>query len=328
MVKHSASVVDITSQPVSLALQGGGSHAAFSWGALDRLLADPKLRIEAVSATSAGAMLAVVMAQGMLDGGHDGARDALLRFWRKVNIAAGLLPIRTTISGKLLGHVGIDLSPTSLALDYLTKFLSPYQFNLFDINPLKSIVEEMVDFEALQYDSPFAIYINATHARTGKSRLFTHDELTLDAVMASCCLPYIVRTVEIDGEPYWDGSFSGCPALAPLVGVGRDIVLVQVHPAFVEDVPTGASDILDRMTEISFRAALLADMKAIEQYNGMIEAGTLKQRPIRLHCIEADELLLGLGRSSKLNAEWNFLMHLHDAGMQAASDWLDKRDAA
>ncbi|MCE2927935.1 MAG: patatin-like phospholipase family protein [Rickettsiales bacterium] len=311
--------------PISLALQGGGAHAAYSWGVIDQLLQDETIEIEAISATSGGAMLAVVAAQGLMEGGREGARDALLKFWRKANIAAGLLPIRTTIADKFLGSVGIDLSPSSMALDVLTKMFSPYQFNLFDINPMKSIIEEMVDFKALNKKSPIPLYINTTHARTGKSRVFDHSEVSLDAVMASCCLPYIFRTVEIDGEPYWDGSFSACPALAPLVGSGRDIMLVEVHPHYVEEIPTGAADILDRMTEISFTAALLSELRAIEQYNSMIESGALKQKPVTMHRIEAQDILLGLGRSSKLNLEWSFLMYLHDIGIQSATDWLEKR---
>jgi len=313
------------SKPISLALQGGGTHAAYSWGVIDRLLMDERIDIEAISATSGGAMLAVVIAQGMHEGGKEGARDALLKFWRKVSIAAGLLPIRPNIVDKFLGTVGIDLSPSSMALDYITKMFSPYQFNLFDLNPMRGIVEEMVDFDMLNKKSPIALYINTTHARTGKSRVFDHTEISLDGVMASCCLPYIFKTVEIDGEPYWDGSFSACPALAPLVGSGRDIVLVQVHPAYVEDVPTTAADILDRMTEISFSSALLHEIKAIDQYNNMIEEGALKQKQVAIHTIEAQDILLSLGRSSKINAEWNFLMYLHDTGIQSATDWLEKR---
>lgn len=308
---------------ISLALQGGGAHAAYSWGVLEKLLADEHIEIGAISATSGGAMMAVVIAQGILENGREGARDQLLKFWRKVNIAAGLLPIRTNIVDKFLGTVGIDLSPSSMALDYLTKIFSPYQFNLFDINPMRSIVEELVDFKALNKKSPIPLYINTTHARTGKSRLFDHTEVSLDAVMASCCLPYIFKTVEIDGEPYWDGSFSACPALAPLVGNGHDIVLVQVHPSYVEDVPTTAADILDRMTEISFSSALLHEIKAIDQYNQLIESGALKQKPVTIHKIEAQDILLSVGRSSKINADWSFLMYLHDTGIQSATDWLE-----
>ena len=316
--------VSLMTKPISLALQGGGTHAAFSWGAIDQLLSSDDIKIEAVSATSVGAMLAVVMAQGMMDGGKDGAKAALEQFWKKVTIAAGMLPLRMNIVDNFLGHVGIDMSPTSMALDYLTRVFSPYQFNLFDINPMRDIVDEMVDFEALNKKSPIALYINATHAKTGKSKVFDTTEISLDAVMASACLPFIFKTVEVDGEPYWDGSFSGCPTLAPLITSGGDIVIVQVHPSYVEEVPTAATDILDRTTEISFNAALMQELKTIEFYNTMIESGKLDQRPVTIHRIEAQDILASLGRASKLNADWNFLMHLHDIGTQSAADWIAK----
>lgn len=310
---------------ISLALQGGGAHAAFTWGAVDQLLVDGRLEIEAISATSSGAILAVVIAQGLTEDGNEGARKALHTFWRKVSIASSLMPMQMNVVDKFLGHVGIDLSTSSMALDYITKVFSPYQFNLFDFNPLRGIVEEMVDFDRLNRNAPCGLYINATNARTGKSRIFEPGDLSLDAIMASSCLPFVFKTVEIDGEPYWDGSFSGCPALAPLINHNEpgDIILVQVHPSFVDEVPTTAADILDRATEISFHSVLLHEMKTIELYNGMIASGALNQKPVFLHRIEAQDMLTSLGRSSKLKADWDFLIHLHDIGVQTATDWLD-----
>lgn len=309
---------------ISLALQGGGAHAAFTWGVIDQILMDGRLKIEAVSATSSGAILAAVMVQGLMDGGNEGAREALLTFWRKVSIASSLMPLQMKVVDKFLGHVGIDLSPSSMALDYITKIFSPYQFNLFDLNPLRGIVEEMVDFDRLNKKPSTWLYINATNARTGKSRIFEPGNLSLDAVMASSCLPFIFKTVEVDGEPYWDGSFSGCPSLTPLVNHNEpgDIVLVQIHPSFVDETPTTAADILDRATEISFHSVLLHEMKTIELYNGMIASGALKQNPVFLHRIEAQDMLTSLGRASKLKADWDFLIHLHDIGVQSATDWL------
>ncbi len=303
--------------PISLALQGGGSHGAFSWGVIDQLLLDDRVEIEAVSASSGGAMMAVVMAQGMLENGKFGAREALKSFWHKVSIAAGMLPLKTSIVDKFLSNVGIDMSPSTMALDYLTKIFSPYQFNLFDINPLRGIIDEMVDFRAINKKSPIKLYVNTTHAQTGESKIFDHTKVSLDAVMASACLPFIFKTVTVDGEPYWDGSLSGAPPLLPLAASGhpQDIVLVQVHPARVEDVPTTATDILDRVTEISFNAVLAQELKTLDLY----------KKSMRVHRIEADEMLVGLGRSSKLNADWEFLVHLHDLGVQAATDWLEKR---
>lgn len=303
---------------ISLALQGGGSHSAFSWGVIDQLLIDGRLEIEAVSASSGGALVASVLAQGLIEGEAQ-ARETLMQFWRKISIASSLLPLRMNVMDKFLGHVGIDLSPSSMALDYITRIFSPYQFNLFDINPLRAILAEVVDFDMLSKKSPVELFINATNARTGKGRIFTNKELTLDAVMASACLPFIFKTVEIDGEAYWDGSFSGSPALSPLTereGTS-DIVLVQVHPTFVEDVPTSAADILDRATELSFHSVLMHELKTIEAQNKTAD------KPVYLHCIESNDAITELGRASKLNADWGFLIHMHDLGVQAATDWLE-----
>lgn len=299
--------------PISLALQGGGTHSAFAWGAIDQLLLDERIEIKAVSAAGGGAMMAAVLAHGMMEGGRDHAREALKAFWHKVSIAAGMLPIKLSVVDKFLSNVGIDISPSTIALDYLTRVFSPYQFNLFDLNPLRGIVEEMVDFAALR-ESPIALYVNATQVKTGKRRVFTEKDLSLDAVMASACLPFIFKTVEVDGEPYWDGSLTGCPPLAPLANKAhpRDIVLVQTHPRRIEEVPTAATDILDRVTEIAFNAVLDLEMERVQD--------------ARIHRIEADDTLVSLGRASKLNADWDFLMHLHDLGAQAAADWLVKKD--
>jgi NTE family protein len=301
---------------ISLALQGGGTHGAFAWGAVDQLLLDSRVSIDAVSATSGGAMIAVVLAQGMLENGDEGARQALQSFWKKVSVAAALLPLKLSPVDKFLSNVGIDISPSTMALDYLTRVFSPYQFNLFDINPLRGIIEEMVDFRALNKKCPLPLYINATHAKTGERKVFDAKEVSLDAVMASSCLPYIFKTVEVDGEPYWDGSLSGCPPLSPFIDNkhAHDIVVVQVHPRKIEDVPTAATDILDRMTEMSFNAVLDREVDAIAH----------QKKNVRVHRIEADDTLVGLGRASKINADWDFLVHLHDLGVQAATDWLDK----
>lgn len=314
---------------ISIGLQGGGVHAAFSWGVIDQLLADGRLDVDAISATSSGAMMAAVMAQGMHDGGTEGAREALKTFWKKLSVVSTMLPLRMKVVDKFLGHVGLDLSPTTMALDVITRIFSPYQFNLFDINPLRGIVEELVDFSMLNKHSPIALYINATHARSGKGKIFEAPNLSLDAVMASGCLPYMFKTVEVDGEPYWEGSFSGCPALAPLVNNGHstDLLLVQTHPAYVEEVPTHAADILDRATEMSFNAVLNLELKTIALYNEMIERAKLDQKPVLIHSIDAGDMLTSLGRSSKMNADWDFLVYLHDLGTQAASDWLEKNYA-
>lgn len=307
--------------PLTLALQGGGTHGAFGWGAVDQILLDGRFRIDAITAASGGAFNAVILADALTREGPDAAREQLKQFWRKVNVAAGMLPFRTTVVDKMLANVGIDLSPSSIALDYFTKIFSPYQFNLFDLNPLRGIVEEMVDFEALRAQTQVQLFINTTQVKSGKGRVFTTPELSLDVVMASACLPFLFKTVEIEGEPYWDGGYCGNPALTPLLeqAHAREVLLVQSAPAHVEDVPTKAADILDRATEISFNNALAQQLQAVELYNRYNP-----QALLHMHTVEANELLGGLGRASKLNTDWDFLLYLHDIGAQAAADWLEE----
>lgn len=315
-------------RPVMLALQGGGAHGAFSWGVLDQLLLDNRIRIEAISATSGGALLAVIMADGLLRGGAEEARTALLAFWKKLSLAATLLPLRVNMVDKMLSNVGIDFSPSSVALDYLTRMFSPYQFNLFDLNPIRSIVEEMVDFDLLRANKELKLFINATEVKSGKLRVFETGEVSLDAVMAAACLPFIFKTVEVEGTAFWDGGYVGNPVLYPLARhmPCDDILLVQNTPISVEEVPVRAADIMDRVTEISFNTSLMHELRNIYYHNDLIAKGIIKDpayRTLHIHLIEAQDLLSGLGRASKLNADWDFLVHLHDIGVQTATDWLE-----
>lgn len=314
---------------VNLALQGGASHGAFTWGVLDHMLSDPRVQIEGVSATSAGAVNASLMAYGLLKGGPEEARRLLRDFWRKTSHAASMLPFKPTMVDKMLGNTRLNFSPSFMALDFITRIFSPYQFNLFDINPLRSILSELVDFDVLRKKNPLQLYVNATNVRTGKIKVFESKELTLDMVMASCCLPFIFKTVYVDGEPYWDGGYSGNPAIYPLIynATSRDVIIVQINPLLVEEVPTQASDILDRVNEISFNTTLMREMRAIAFVTKLIDDGTLQAngyKRMHMHMIEAQDIMAGLGSASKLNADWEFLLHLHDVGVQAANDWLDQ----
>ncbi len=316
-------------RPVNLALQGGGAHGAFTWGVLDQILLDSRTSIHAVTATSAGALNAVVMANGLIKGGAEQARKDLKTFWNRVSLAAKLLPVQPTVVDKWLGNTKLNFSPGFVALDYFTHIFSPYQFNLFDINPLRSIIEELVDFEAIRTNKLIHLFINATNVRTGKVRVFETHEITLDTVMASACLPYIYKTVMIDGEPYWDGGYTGNPALYPLIYKAevQDIVVVQVNPLYVEEVPVLAADIMDRINEISFNSSLFDEMRSIDFVTRLLDSGKLKDpdyKRMRIHMIEAAEVMAGLGQASKLNADWDFLVHLHDVGVQSTCDWLDK----
>lgn len=315
-------------KPISLALQGGGAHGAFTWGVLDRLLEDNRIFVEAITGTSAGAVNAAVLAYGLETGGRKRARELLAHFWRKVSIAAAMSPLQPTIMDKMLGNVRLDFSPSFLALDYITRIFSPYQFNLFDLNPLRDILAETVDFRVIQNNKAIKVFVNATSVRTGKVRVFKTHEVSLESVMASACLPFLFKTVEVEGEPYWDGGYTGNPSLFPLFYscTSDDIVLVQINPLFVEEVPTHAADILDRVNEISFNAGLMGEMRAIAFVHKLLKQSNVEKdryKEIKMHLIEAQELMATLGASSKMNADWEFLQHLRDIGRQAAGDWID-----
>lgn len=304
---------------VTLALQGGGVHGAFAWGAVHQLLLDGRVFLDGISASGGGAIQAVVIAEGFRLNGIEGAIAHMERLWRSISLTASMLPLRPSPLVKFLGDVKIDFAPTTMAMDYVTRLFSPYQFNLLDLNPLRGIVSDLVDFEELSASSPCPIFINATNAKTGLARVFREHELTLDMVMASSCLPYLFKTVMIDGEAYWDGAYTGNPALKNLLSETEksDVLLIQTIVAESDDVPTNASDILDHATDLSFNQALNADVELIAMHNHYNPNAKLT-----LHRINSDEMLSSLGRASKLNVDWDFLAHLHDMGAQAMSDWL------
>ena len=311
---------------INLALQGGGAHGAFTWGVLDSILEQGALDIEAITATSAGAVNAAVMSYGLATGGDEKARELLKIFWQKVSVAASMSPMQPSMLEKAFSPLMKEFSPSFMAMDLLSRVFSPYQLNMMDYNPLRDILNEMVDFDVLRKQTDIKLFITATHVRTGKPRVFTTEEMTLDMVMASTCLPFIYKTVEINGEPYWDGGYSGNPALYPLFykSTCEDILLVQINPMYVEDVPTGAAQIMDRVNEISFNASLLREMRAVEFVSRLVGDGVLNDqnyKQMRMHMIEAQDLMAQLGYSTKLNADWEFLKHLFDIGRQSAADW-------
>ena len=316
-------------KPISLALQGGGSHGAFTWGVLDRLLADERISIEAISGTSAGAMNAVVLADGIQRGGREGARTALRAFWRNASRSAWLSLIQRTPWDKLTGNWSMDCSPGYLISDLLTRVASPYDLNPLGLNPLQDFLAEHVDFDAVRGCAAVKLFIPATNVRTGRVRVFRNRELSPSAVMASACLPNLFPAVEIDGEGYWDGGYTGNPALHPLIyncNV-RDIVIVQINPMDVPDIPRSAREILDRVNEITFNSSLLAELRAIRFVTRQLEAGHLdaaQYKHMLIHRIDGDAELGSLGASSKLNAEWAFLQMLFDKGRGAADAWLER----
>lgn len=318
---------------VNLALQGGGAHGAFAWGVLDKLLEDGRLDIAAMSATSAGAMNAVVMAYGVSLGGREGARQKLAEFWQEISrVGAIYSPVRTLPWEKWLQAYGYqsEFSPTYMAFQAMTHLFSPYQLNPFDVNPLKDVLLDVVDFDKLsKCNRATRIFLSATNVCSGKIRVFSNAELTVQAVLASACLPYIFKAVEIDGEAYWDGGFMGNPAIFPLIydNGPRDIIIVHINPIERQRLPRTAPEIFDRINEISFNSSLMREMRTIEFVTRLIDEGALdgnKYNRMRIHSIRDDAEMTQLGVATKLNPDWEFLCRLKDAGRLRATEWLEE----
>jgi NTE family protein len=312
---------------INLALQGGGSHGAFAWGAVDRLLEDSRLTLEGITATSAGAMNAAVMAHGMTVGGREGAKRALAEFWRRISDSAVWSPLQPSFLDPFLQIRPLESSPAFHFFDIMTRLLSPYQLNPFDYNPLRDLLEETIDFERLRKESAVKLFLCATNVRTGKVRIFENHELTASAVLASSCLPLLFKAVEIDGEAYWDGGYMGNPAIFPIIYSCRstDVLIIHINPIVREEIPRTAATILNRLNEISFNSSLMREMRAIAFITRLIEDGTIrsdKMKKVLIHAIEAEAFFKDLGFASKLNADWKFLTHLRDVGRAAADDWL------
>lgn len=313
---------------VNLALQGGGAHGAFGWGVLDRLLEEEQLFFDGVSATSAGAMNAALLAYGLAEGGREGAKSALAGFWRRIADAASFSPLQPTPMDRLLHNHSLEMSPAFLIMDIMTRVFSPYETNPGNYNPLRKALEASVDFDKLRAKSPVRLFLSATNVRQGKVRVFTTNEISADAVLASACLPFMFQAVEIDGEPYWDGGYMGNPALFPLIYgcESRDIIVVHINPIMRSQTPKTARDILNRINEISFNSSLMREMRAISFVTELIDDGAFpdgKMKRMLIHSIEAEEFMRKLGVSSKMNADWEFLTHLKGIGRACAEDWLE-----
>lgn len=310
---------------VDFALQGGGSHGAFTWGVLDRFLEEHWINIEAISGTSAGAMNAVVLVDGYARDGRNGARAALEAFWRSVSDAAVMSPLRRGPIDVLLGRWTLDHSPTYVAMDIMTRLFSPYDLAISGGNPLDDILKGNVDFDHLAA-APIKLFITATNVRTGRGRVFRNDELSPKVLLASACLPTMFQAVEIDGDPYWDGGFAGNPTITPLVQecVSNDTILVAINPVERPCIPRSARDIINRLNEVSFNAVLLKELRMIALLRQVADPGSSEGAQwarMRTHLIRSD-LLSDLGASSKLNAEWSFLAMLRDEGRRAADAFL------
>lgn len=319
------------SKTVNLALQGGGAHGAFVWGVLDCLLEDGRLAIEAISATSAGAMNAVTLASGLARGGPEAARQNLHDFWREVSRTDQVFhffsPWNQWVQALKLAP---EYHPFYAVIHALTHTVPPGLLNPFNFNPLKALLLKVVDFERLNA-SPQApqLFLNATNVRTGKIKVFQTPAVTVDAVLASACLPPYFQAVEIDGEHYWDGGYLGNPAIYPLIyrRGAKDIIIVQVTAIRRDELPASAADVLHRINEISFNSSLMREMRAIAFTTGLIDNGELDQNKhgrMLMHWIGNDRLMSQLGTATQFDPEWSLLCRLRDEGRDAAAKWLEE----
>lgn len=313
---------------INLALQGGGSHGAFTWGVLDRLLEEEGLELEGLSGTSAGAVNALVMASGLARGGRAEARLALEKFWMAVGEKQHFHPIKRNPLDVMFGRFGFDLSWSYHLFASFTHLVSPYHWNPTNINPLRDLISEHVDFEAVRGFDKLKIFVSATSIETGHIRVFRREELTEASLLASTALPLMFHAVEVDKLHYWDGGFVGNPALFPLFYEckSQDIVIVQINPLRREAVPKSVFEIQDRMSEISFNASLASELRAVHFVNRLIQKGALdreRYRPVLIHMIEGEEEMKKLGSATKLLIEPKFLKHLFELGRNAASTWLE-----
>lgn len=327
---HPSGTIAIRS--LSLALQGGGSYGAFTWGVIDRFLEEERIAFDGVSGTSAGAMNAVILAAGLLRGGRDEARVGLERFWRRVSGAAPSFPFALAPANRLYRRVSPGNAIGATALDLTTRIVSPYQFNPLDLNPLRQILSEEVDFAHLRRASPFRLFVTATQVSTGRARVFRDSELTAEMVLGSACLPLLQQAVEIEGEWYWDGGYSANPSLMPLVEAcgAADLVLVQLNPVTTEKLPLLSRDIVRRMNEMTFNAPLLAEIDALAALTRLCGKHLFSREPLcrrlkRLcvHRLALCEEAADLGAGHAASVDWEFLTRLRDLGRNAAQKWLE-----
>ncbi len=318
---------------VNVALQGGGAHGALAWGILDYLLEDGRLEVEGLTATSAGTMNALAFAHGMADGGRDGARKKLEEFWWETSKAGALFsPVHGNPVERMLG-IGNGENPFSYFMfDTMTRMFSPYQFNPLDINPLRDVLQKTIDFDKVRACDNLKLFISATNVRTGKVKIFDREHISLDVALASSCLPFLFKAVEIDGEHYWDGGYSGNPVLYPLFyqTESSDIILIHLNPLYREEIPMTAPDIMNRLNEVSFNSSLLKELRAIAFVKKLIEHDMIRDeykhmyKDLLVHPIRADDMMKEFSVASKFDTDWEFLTDLRDIGREGMKLWMEQ----
>jgi NTE family protein len=317
---------------INLALQGGGAHGAFTWGVLDAILDDDRLAIEGISGSSAGAVNAVMLADGLARGGPEEAKKRLAEFWRAASLGGDLPPLQRAVVERLFSFLPLEGSPVQAWFTALARYLSPYDLNPLNINPLKELIERFVDFDAVRNCSHVELFVSATNVHTGRLRVFPREKITADVVTASACLPFLFRAVEIDGEPYWDGGYLANPPIFPFFSATRseDVLIVQINPLERQAVPTASKDIMNRINEITFNSSLMAEFRAIAFVDQLIDEGRLARgigagqyRRINAHRIVLDRDGRHLNADTKLSTDYDFFEMLRAAGQRAARRFLD-----
>jgi len=319
---------------INLALQGGGAHGAFAWGVIDRILEHGGIEIEGIVGTSAGAMNAAVTAYGLAIGGNEGARVTLRNFWKAISDQARMSPLQATPIEKMFQKTpgSLEFSPGYIMLDFLSRMFSPYQLNPTNKNPLREVLSSAIDFEKIHQSGRVKLYICASNVLTGRIRVFSQKEVSVDAVLASACLPFMFQAVEVDGEHYWDGGYMGNPPLYPIIYncESRDVLIVQLNPINIDKIPQTAQEILDRINTLSFNSSLMREMRAVHFVTRLIDEGfddNGKLKRMNVHTVDGQGILDKLGVSSKLNADWDFLMYLFENGRQRADQFLEQHYA-
>jgi NTE family protein len=313
---------------VSLALQGGGAHGAFTWGVLDRLLEIDEIVAEGICGTSAGAVNAVTLAYGLHIGGPDKAKELLEQLWKQISKYGSYL-FKPAAWDQTMNFGNLNYSPAYMWFNSMQQAFSPYQLNPFNYNPLRDVLLELIDFKELRHYNTKKLFVCATNVKSNRARVFHNHEITVEAVLASACLPFLFQAVEIDGEYYWDGGYMGNPPLTPLIAEtsNHDVVLVKINSINIHKLPVTARDIAERVNEISFNSSLINEMHLVHYRNELLRRGmTLPEqnREIFVHCISGYDVLDPLSYSSKLNTSYDFLLYLKEQGRRVADKWLDE----
>ncbi len=317
---------------LDVALQGGGAHGAFTWGVLDYFLEQPSLWLEGICGTSAGAVNGVVLAYGLRVGGYERGRDVakklLHTFWETVSKYGQRGILKPSPYDKLFGGGNMDHSPGFYMVQWLMQYSSPYEFNPSSQNPLRQILLDLVDFDELRKSEDLRLFVCATNVRKGRAKVFKINEMTIDAVLASACLPYLFPAVTIDGEDYWDGGFMGNPPIYPLIDGTQcsDILIIQINPINIKETPRSSAEIQDRINELSFNASLMLEMRKIVLIEKLLEEGHKfdgRFRSLNFHVINPEETIAPLNLSSKLNTDWDYLLWLRDVGRKYAREWFE-----